>query len=117
MARKLSTDYPEQFGQLFNKALAEEFSITMDEENIAINFVHQLNAYRRALRLEAHPLGPKFQAVAVKRKGQTIIMQNQGAIIESAIAHLNLKPLEPTEDELDAYIARLGESDEPSTDT
>lgn len=103
MAR-VSSDFPPEYGQLYNTALSESIELDLSSDGVAINLQHQLHTYRRLLSSEGNPLGQKFQAVAVRRKGSRLILENKLAKIQDALGDLKLTSPEPDESELDRYI-------------
>jgi hypothetical protein len=103
MAR-VSSDFPPEYGQLYNTALTETVKLDLSSDGVAINLQHQLHTYRRLLVSEGHPLGAKFQEIAVRRKGNLLILENRMSEIQKALGSTKLVAPEPDESELDRYM-------------
>ncbi len=103
MAR-VSSDFPPEYGQLYNTALSQKVELDLTSEGIAINLRHQLHTYRRLLVSEGHPLGAKFQAIAVRKEGTKLILENKLNQLKAALGEIQLTAPEADESELDKYI-------------
>lgn len=115
MAR-VSAEYPREFCRLYETALNQSITIQLPDENSAIAMQHQLHSYRRQLVSENNPLGARFRPVTVKRKSSSLTLVNQDQVLRQALAGLELSSPEPSEEELDRYLAQMGEESEEKGD-
>lgn len=80
--------YPPIFAQLFATACERDFGLELPGKGEAVNFVHRLNAYRRAV-LRAYPSTPLARTVSqvtVKAEDAQVKFSNKNKEVEQMIA-------------------------------
>ena len=85
--------------------MKEGFEIDIGDRELAINYVHRLHAYRRAIE-EARGEGySNLRSTTIRQRGTRIIFDNDSSAMDAirSAAGMDL----PTDEELDAYLATL----------
>lgn len=104
--------YPEEFQELYRRALSEDVRIELGYAQQAHTLRHQLHAYRRAVEGAKKPGWSDLRQVQIQIQGSKLIMRKNPAL--DILQEMVGKPKGPTEDELDAYLRQMekGEQDE-----
>lgn len=107
--------YPEEFAEIFRRALTERFEIDFTTRREAINMRHQFHAYRRAVELAKLQGWSTLRKIKLELVGSRIIFDSNLETLTKLQEAARVT--QPTEAELNQYLNQMenpNESDSQS---
>ena len=97
--------YPKEFAALYRRAIKEKFEIELGDRGTAINFVHKLHAYRRAVEDSAEIMDSSMRIIVIRQRGTRIIFDNDTTAMDAIRTAAGMEA--PSAEDLDTYLAKL----------